>query len=355
VASLTIEGVSRRFGTVPALDAIDLTVDDGAFCVVVGPSGCGKSTLLRAVAGLEEIDGGVIRIGDEDVTHASPRDRDVAFVFQSYALYPHLTVRENLEFPLRVRRMAAGDRESRVREAAELLRIAELLDRKPRELSGGQRQRVAIGRAVVRRPRLFLFDEPLSNLDARLRGRMRLELIELHRRLAVTALYVTHDQAEAMTLAQTVVVMNRGRIHQVGSPSDVYDRPADRFVADFLGSPSMNFFEGEIREIERQRVFRAPGLSFAVADALPGGRIALGLRPEDLVPGDGPLRVQVRLVENLGADQFVHARGEGGDVVYRAPAGRAMPEAGDLVSLAPRQGKEHWFVDGRRLEPPRSG
>jgi multiple sugar transport system ATP-binding protein len=353
VASLTIERLSRRFGSVAALDAIDLAVDDGAFCVVVGPSGCGKSTLLRAVAGLEEIDGGTIRIGDDDVTHASPRDRDVALVFQSYALYPHLTVRENLEFPLRVRRMAASDREPRVREAAALLRIEELLDRKPRELSGGQRQRVAIGRAVVRRPRLFLFDEPLSNLDARLRARMRLELIELHRRLAVTALYVTHDQAEAMTLAQTVVVMNRGRIHQVGGPSDVYDRPADRFVADFLGSPSMNFFDGELRETERQRVFRAPGLSFVVAGALPEGRIALGVRPEDLVPGDGPLRVRVRLVENLGADQFVHARGEGGDLVYRAPEGGRMPEPGDLVSLAFRKGKEHWFVDGRRVEPAR--
>jgi ABC-type sugar transport system ATPase subunit len=353
VASLTVEGLSRRFGSFAALDAIDLTVDDGCFCVVVGPSGCGKSTLLRAVAGLEEIDGGVIRIGDEDVTHASPRDRDVALVFQSYALYPHLTVRQNLEFPLRVRRMAASDRESRVQEAAALLRISELLERKPRELSGGQRQRVAIGRAVVRRPRLFLFDEPLSNLDARLRGRMRLELIELHRRLGVTALYVTHDQAEAMTLAETVVVMNRGRIHQVGGPSDVYDRPADRFVADFLGSPSMNFFEGEIREIDRQRVFRAPGLSFAVAGALPEGRIALGVRPEDLVPGDGPFRVRVRLVENLGADRFVHACGEGGDLVYRAPEGGIIPETGGLVSLAPREGKEHWFVDGRRIELPR--
>jgi ABC-type sugar transport system ATPase subunit len=353
VASLTVEGLCRRFGSFTALDGIDLTVEDGAFCVVVGPSGCGKSTLLRAVAGLEEIDAGVIRIGDEDVTHASPRDRDVALVFQSYALYPHLTVRENLEFPLRVRRMAAGDRESRVQDAAELLRIAELLDRKPRELSGGQRQRVAIGRAVVRRPRLFLFDEPLSNLDARLRGRMRIELIELHRRLGVTALYVTHDQAEAMTLAETVVVMNRGRIHQVGGPSDVYDRPADRFVADFLGSPSMNFFEGEIRETDRQRVFRAPGLSFAVAGALPEGRIALGVRPEDLVPGDGPLRVRVRLVENLGADRFVHACGEGGDLVYRAPEGGQIPETGGLVSLAPREGKEHWFVDGRRIELPR--
>jgi ABC-type sugar transport system ATPase subunit len=355
VASLTVERLSRRFGSLAALDAIDLRVDDGAFCVVVGPSGCGKSTLLRAVAGLEEIDGGTIRIGDEDVTRASPRDRDVAFVFQSYALYPHLTVRENLEFPLRVRGMAASDREPRVREAAELLRIAELLDRKPRELSGGQRQRVAIGRAVVRRPRLFLFDEPLSNLDARLRGRMRLELIELHRRIAVTALYVTHDQAEAMTLAETVVVMNRGRIHQVGGPSDVYDRPADRFVADFLGSPSMNFFEGEIRELEQRRVFFAPGMSYAVAGALPEGPIALGVRPEDLIPGNGPFRVRVRLVENLGADQFVHACGEAGDLVYRAPEGGKIPAAGDLVSLAPRDGKEHWFVDGRRIEPPPPG
>ena len=244
MASLRVQNIVRRYGTVPALDGIDLEVPDGTFCVVVGPSGCGKSTLLRVVAGLEDADSGTVRIGEEDVTGASPRDRDVAFVFQSYALYPHLSVRGNLEFPLRVRGVPAAERDRRVREAAELLRIAELLDRKPRELSGGQRQRVAIGRAVVRRPRLFLFDEPLSNLDARLRSRMRLELVELHRRLATTSLYVTHDQAEAMTLAEMVVVIDRGRIHQVGSPREIYDRPADRFVADFVGSPAMNVFEG---------------------------------------------------------------------------------------------------------------
>src|SRR5256714_12939090 len=295
MASLRVQNIVRRYGTVPALDGIDLEVPDATFCVVVGPSGCGKSTLLRVVAGLEDADSGTVHIGEEDVTGASPRDRDVAFVFQSYALYPHLSVRGNLEFPLRVRGVPAAERDQRVREAAELLHIGELLDRKPRELSGGQRQRVAIGRAVVRRPRLFLFDEPLSNLDARLRTRMRLELLELHRRIATTSIYVTHDQAEAMTLAEKVVVMNRGRIHQIGSPSDVYDRPADRFVADFVGSPSMNSFDGKITDERGRRVFACEGTSFAVDARLPEGPITLGVRPEDLIPGEGPFSVEVRL------------------------------------------------------------
>ena len=351
MASLRVENLVRRFGDTAALDGIHLRVADGTFCVVVGPSGCGKSTLLRVVAGLEDVDSGTVRIDDRDVTHASPGERDVAFVFQSYALYPHLSVRGNLEFPLRVRGVAADERERRVQEAAELLRIGELLERKPRELSGGQRQRVAIGRAVVRRPRLFLFDEPLSNLDARLRSRMRLELVELHRRLATTSLYVTHDQAEAMTLAEMVVVIDRGRIHQVGAPQEVYERPADRFVADFIGSPSMNFFEGEIRQESGRAMFTARGLSFPIEGSLPGGPATLGVRPEDLLPGSGPFDIQVRLVENLGSEQFVYAQSDAGEVVYRLPDDAKAPAAGERVTLAARAGRLHWFVDGRRAEP----
>jgi sn-glycerol 3-phosphate transport system ATP-binding protein len=350
MASLKLDNIVRRYGKTAALEGIDLEVPDGTFCVVVGPSGCGKSTLLRVVAGLDDVDSGTIRIGGDDVTATSPRERDVAFVFQSYALYPHLSVRGNLEFPLRVRGMAAAERDERVREAAELLRITELLERKPRELSGGQRQRVAIGRAVVRRPRLFLFDEPLSNLDARLRSRMRLELVELHRRLATTSLYVTHDQAEAMTLAEMVVVIDRGRIHQVGTPRDVYDRPADRFVADFVGSPAMNVFEGEIVGDGGKRSFAAPGLSIAIRGTLPIGAAALGVRPEDIVPGPGPLDAAVRLVENLGSEQFVYADSEAGEVVYRLPDDAPPPESGERVTLAPRDGRMHWFVNGRRVE-----
>jgi len=349
MASLTVAKLTRRYGDVAALDGIDLTVEDGTFCVIVGPSGCGKSTLLRVVAGLEPIDTGKVSIGDEDVTQSPPRSRDVAFVFQSYALYPHLTVRGNLEFPLQVRGVAAAEREKRVREAAELLHIGELLDRKPRELSGGQRQRVAIGRAVVRRPRLFLFDEPLSNLDARLRTRMRLELLELHRRIATTSIYVTHDQAEAMTLAEKVVVMNRGRIHQIGSPSDVYVRPADRFVADCVGSPSMNALDGTITAEGGRRGFTREGTSLPVDTRLPEGPITLGVRPEDLIPGEGALSVEVRLVENLGSDRFVHARSSADEIVYRLPPEDPPPKPGERVSLGIREGKAHWFVDGRRI------
>jgi ABC-type sugar transport system ATPase subunit len=351
MGSLRIHGVSRRYGAVVALDDVHLEVADGAFCVVVGPSGCGKSTLLRAVAGLEPVDRGSISIGDVNVTQSTPRDRDVAFVFQSYALYPHMTVRQNLEFPLRARGVAPGDREARVREAAELLRIGDLLDRKPRELSGGQRQRVAIGRAVVRRPRLFLFDEPLSNLDARLRGRMRVELVELHRHLKITSLYVTHDQAEAMTLAENLVVMDRGRIHQEGAPHEVYDRPADLFVADFVGSPSMNFFSGEIDGAPPRQVFRSGGAVLAVTTPLPQGPAVLGVRPEHFLAGEGPFVLDVRLVEDLGADRFVHADGPAGAVVYRAATGEPSPQPGERVGLRPEPGKEHWFIDGRRASP----
>jgi ABC-type sugar transport system ATPase subunit len=350
MAIVELRGIERRFGSVRALDGVDLRVDDGELCVVVGPSGCGKSTLLRAVAGLEPLDAGGVWIDGRDVTRAEPRDRDVAFVFQSYALYPHLTVRENLEFPLRVRKVARDERQGRVREAAELLRIDDLLDRRPAELSGGQRQRVAMGRAVVRRPKVFLFDEPLSNLDARLRGRMRVELIELHRRLGATSLYVTHDQAEAMTLGQQLVVLRDGRVHQIGSPREIYERPVDPFVAGFIGSPPMNFIEGKVRVKERERQLEWSGLPLAAPGFVPEGPAVLGIRAEDLLPGSGRLSLRVRLVEDLGGDRFVYGDAGGVEIVFRAPSEGPIPAAEETVHLDVRPGREHWFVNDRRVD-----
>ncbi len=349
MAGLRIERVTRRLGPVTALDRVSFEVEDGELAVVVGPSGCGKSTLLRAVAGLEEVDEGDILLDGRSVVGCSPAERDVAFVFQTYALYPHLTVRQNLEFPLKARGIRSEERDRRAREAAELLRITDLLDRKPRELSGGQRQRVAIGRAAVRSPKIFLFDEPLSNLDARLRGRMRIELAELQRRLKATVLYVTHDQAEAMTLGDKVIVMDRGSVRQVGSPREVYDRPADVFVAGFLGSPPMNLLEGEVRRSPAGIEFRAGDFALPAPDRISDGPAVLGVRPEDLIAGDGPLRARVRFVEDLGAERFVYADLAGTEVVSRAAEGNPLPRPGSPVELAIRDGREHWFRDGRRI------
>src|ERR1700690_3324888 len=241
MAPVTFDHVTKRFGGVTAVDDLDLDITDGEFMVLVGPSGCGKTTSLRMVAGLEEISSGTLRIGDRVVNDVAPKDRDIAMVFQSYALYPHMTVRDNLAFGLKLRHVAKADIERRVNEAADILELGPLLARKPRELSGGQRQRVALGRAIVREPAVFLMDEPLSNLDAKLRVQMRFEIQKLHRRLGTTSLYVTHDQVEAMTLAQRMIVMNAGRAEQIGTPMDVYQNPASAFVAGFIGSPAMNF------------------------------------------------------------------------------------------------------------------
>jgi multiple sugar transport system ATP-binding protein len=348
MAGLRIASVSRRFGAHSALDCVSFEVADGEFAVVVGPSGCGKSTLLRAVAGLEEIEDGSILLGGEDVAGWPPAERDVAFVFQTYALYPHLTVRQNLEFPLKARGVKKAERDRRAGEAAELLGITDLLDRKPRELSGGQRQRVAIGRAVVRSPKIFLFDEPLSNLDARLRGRMRIELAELQRRLKATVLYVTHDQAEAMTLGDKVIVMDQGKVRQVGRPREVYDRPADTFVAGFVGSPPMNLLEGEVRQSADGRVFRMGEAEWPAPAHLSEGPAVLGVRPEDLIVGEGTLRARVRFVEDLGAERFVYAELAGVEVVARASDGATLPSPGASVELGIRADREHWFRDGRR-------
>ncbi len=311
MAGVQLEAVSKVFdGDVRAVDSIDLDIADGEFLVLVGPSGCGKSTLLRLIAGLEEVSSGTIRLGGQDVTKVLERDRDIAMVFQNYALYPHMTVRRNLGFALRMRRLPPAERDRRVEEAARILGLEALMDRKPAALSGGQRQRVAMGRAMVREPAAFLMDEPLSNLDAKLRVAMRAELARLHERLGVTTIYVTHDQIEAMTLGQRVAVLRDGLLQQCDTPEELYDRPVNLFVAAFIGSPAMNLAEGEVG---------AGAVSFAGHSlALPGGsalrdqerRVIVGLRPSDLeLPGAAPslprMEVEALVVERLGSESNV--------------------------------------------------
>jgi multiple sugar transport system ATP-binding protein len=298
MAQITLDQVTKEFGGgVRAVDGVDLTIGSGEFLVLVGPSGCGKSTLLRMIAGLEEVSGGRITIGERDVTHLSPRDRDVAMVFQNYALYPHYTVAKNLAYGLRVRRTSKDEIDRRVAEVARMLGLEDLLQRRPSALSGGQRQRVAMGRAIVREPAAFLMDEPLSNLDAKLRVDMRAQLARLHAELGVTTVYVTHDQVEAMTLGQRVAVMRDGRVQQVDTPQSLYRRPANLFVAAFIGSPPMNLVEAEVDGGQA---------SFAgIALPAPGnvsGRVIVGIRPQDLgVSDDGELTVEPAVVEDLGS------------------------------------------------------
>jgi sn-glycerol 3-phosphate transport system ATP-binding protein len=287
MAGVSLRDVRKKYGDLEVIHGVTTEVADGEFVVIVGPSGCGKSTLLRMVAGLERISSGEISIGGRVVNELEPKDRDIAMVFQNYALYPHMSVRQNVAYGLKIRRMATPEIEARVKRAAEILELGPFLDRKPRELSGGQRQRVAMGRAIVREPAAFLFDEPLSNLDAKLRVQMRAELQALHRRLATTSLFVTHDQVEAMTLAQRMIVMNAGRAEQIGAPLEVYARPATTFVAGFIGSPPMNL----------------------IASKRSGEDVLLGVRPEHLEPcspGDAMLTVDVDLIEPLGSDTLVY-------------------------------------------------
>lgn len=285
MAGLTLNAVRKQYGDTVVLDGVDLALNDGEYLVLVGPSGCGKSTLLRAIAGLVEVSDGTIVIGDRDVTDVSPRDRDVAMVFQSYALYPHMTVRQNIAFPLRIAGVAATEQEKQVDEVAAQLDLVDLLARLPGELSGGQRQRVAMGRAIVRRPAVFLFDEPLSNLDAGLRTRMRVELKRLHQRLKTTVVHVTHDQVEALTLADRIMVLNSGVVQQIGTPRALFETPANLFVARFIGSPAMNTFQ----------------------DSKDGNRI-IGVRPTDITVGAGEVQAKVEVIESMGATALIHCR-----------------------------------------------
>ena len=308
MASVTLEKIVKCYGDVQTIHGVDLHVEDGEFLVLVGPSGCGKSTLLRMIAGLEEITDGHLRIGDRVVNTVAPRDRGVAMVFQSYALYPHMTVEANMGFALKLRKVAAETIAARTREVAEMLDLTEYLHRFPKELSGGQRQRVAIGRAIVRNPEVFLFDEPLSNLDAALRNQMRVELKKLHARLGTTMIYVTHDQVEAMTLADRIAILRDGLVQQVGTPQELFLKPANRFVAHFVGSPPMNFLAVEVDKDER--MITAPGLQLQV-DRAPAATQEIGVRPQDLhvLHGDddqGDCLLHVDVIEPMGWEMHIH-------------------------------------------------
>ncbi len=346
--------VRKQFGTQCIINGVSLEVEPGELVVFVGPSGCGKSTLLRLIAGLESADSGQILIGGRDVTHAHPSERGIAMVFQSYALYPHMNVADNMAFGLRIRGMARTEIDRRVADAAAILQLDALLKRKPRELSGGQRQRVAIGRAIVREPEVFLFDEPLSNLDAALRGQMRVELARLHVKLQATMIYVTHDQVEAMTLASKIVVLNAGRVEQIGAPLDLYARPANRFVAGFIGSPSMNFIEVPTENVMRSdsgfelTLQQGNGLALRRSGVASGdGPVCIGIRPEDLnaVTDGAPdvlLRGEVTLAERLGGETLVHVRC-GADQVIAKLAGDTPLRIGDAVTLSARSDRCHLF------------
>lgn len=333
MATITLDKIEKNYGAVKAIHGIDLEIKDGEFVALVGPSGCGKSTLLRMVAGLEDITGGRLLIGDKVVNSVEPRDRDIAMVFQDYALYPHMSVADNIGFGLKMRKVSEADRKSLIAEAAQMLQIEKLLDRRPAELSGGQRQRVAMGRAIVRRPSAFLFDEPLSNLDAKLRVEMRTEIKRLHGLLGRTTIYVTHDQVEALTLADRVVILKDGRILQEGPPLTLYEQPATRFVAEFIGSPQMNMFDGVVHQAAEGSFVEIDGLRlpFKRIDAQDGQKVHLGARPEAI--GLCPAEVadfvsQVEVFEPLGSDTMVSARIAGAMAVVRLspedPVARGM-------------------------------
>ena len=329
MAALSLRNVIKRYGHGPkanqVIHGVSAEIADHEFIVIVGPSGCGKSTLLRMVAGLEEISAGEIRIGDRVVNDLEPSERDIAMVFQNYALYPHMSVFDNMAYGLKIAKVPVPEIKTRVDKAAKILELGKLLERKPRELSGGQRQRVAMGRAIVRQPQVFLFDEPLSNLDAKLRAQTRIEIQKLHRELAITSLFVTHDQVEAMTLAQRIIVMNGGVMDQFGTPEEVYNRPATTFVASFIGSPPMNLLQ------------HAPGVR--------PGQI-LGIRPEHMSLDESGWVAQVESVELLGAERLVYARIGEEQIIMRTDESDHPPVAGDTVKIAAQTDKLHWFDAG---------
>lgn len=353
MASVRLESVSKRFGSVSAVEEVNLSIRDQEFLVLLGPSGCGKTTTLRMVAGLEEVSEGAIYIGDREVTHVPPKDRDIAMVFQNYALYPHMTIYDNMAFGLKLHRIPKPEIDKRVKDAAEILGLQALLRRRPKELSGGQRQRVALGRAIVREPRAFLMDEPLSNLDAQLRTQTRVELKRLHQRLGSTTLYVTHDQTEAMTMGTRIVVMKDGVVQQVDTPDGIYHRPANKFVATFVGTPPMNLISAALQRqgdtlygvIGQQRVEIPAALASAINHQSSGATVILGIRPEDISvePGvfTGPqLTVQIRLIEPMGHEHLVYCDADGASLVVRA-SNDWTGEVGDSISIQ---------LDERRLQ-----
>jgi multiple sugar transport system ATP-binding protein len=350
MAAVTIRNVEKYFGTTHIIRGVNIDMEDGQFTVLVGPSGCGKSTLLRMIAGLEEISKGEILIGGRVVNAMMPKERDIAMVFQNYALYPHMTVRDNMSFSLMLARVAKDEAAERVRRAAEILGLNELLDRYPRQLSGGQRQRVAMGRCIVRNPQVFLFDEPLSNLDAKLRVQMRTEIKELHQRLKTTSVYVTHDQIEAMTMGDKIVVMRDGVVEQTGSPLEVYDRPANQFVAGFIGSPSMNFLPGVFRRSDGQARVELPGgvsMQAPAVAAQDGQPVVYGIRPEhiELAAGQDGVPGEVVVVEPTGAETQVFAKLAGVEIssVFRE---RHAFRPGEMIRLRADPVRAHLFDAG---------
>ena len=360
MATLSFRNVSKTYaGDIAVIHGIDMDVKDGEFIVIVGPSGCGKSTLMRMVAGLESITGGEILIDDKVVNTLEPGERDIAMVFQNYALYPHMSVYENMAYGLKIRKFTKDEIKRRVDIAAAILELGHLLDRRPRQLSGGQRQRVAMGRAIVREPKVFLFDEPLSNLDAKLRVAMRLEILKLHRRLGTTSLYVTHDQVEAMTLAQRMIVMNQGIPEQIGTPMEVFEKPASTFVASFIGSPPMNLAEvevdanGLIRPLDGGE-YRIPAAR--VPAQARGRQAVLGMRPEHMLLGVPGIHAEIEMVETLGSEQLVHCRHGKTQLVVRCTTSElneAGAKVGDSIEVGPDEVHPlHWFdlQTGKRLE-----
>jgi sn-glycerol 3-phosphate transport system ATP-binding protein len=370
MADIAIKNVTKSYGSTKVIHGVSIDIRDGELIVIVGPSGCGKSTLLRMVAGLEEITGGEVSIGGRVVNRLEPKDRDIAMVFQNYALYPHMSVYDNMAYGLKISGMPKADIETRVAKAAKMLELSELLQRKPRQLSGGQRQRVAMGRAIVRDPAAFLFDEPLSNLDAKLRVQMRLEIRQLQRELGTTSLYVTHDQVEAMTLADRLVVMNAGVAEQIATPLEVYHHPASIFVASFIGSPAMNFLRGKVADdgesiaLSQGSPLRSEGVHLSTHA---GREVTIGMRPEHLaiVPDtQADLRLVVRIVETLGADTLAHGHlvgasgdragfvvdGVGSTIAVRLPGNAAIRE-GETLPLRVADGSLHLFdpEGGKRL------
>ncbi len=360
MATLSFRNVKKVYpGDIAVIHGIDMDVADGEFIVIVGPSGCGKSTLMRMVAGLESVTGGDILIGDKVVNKLEPAERDIAMVFQNYALYPHMTVFDNMAYGLKIRKLSKEDIKARVQDAAQILELTHLLDRRPRQLSGGQRQRVAMGRAIVRDPKVFLFDEPLSNLDAKLRVQMRLEIQKLHRRLKTTSLYVTHDQVEAMTLAERMVVMNKGVPEQIGTPIEVFEKPASLFVASFIGSPPMNlipvFVDGErqVKDEDGSALQFDPAL---IPASVANRKVIMGMRPEHIKLHATGIPMHVEMVEILGSEQLIHGRHGDTPIVLRCPVGLTKDyplQIGEAVQIGNDWDHPlHWFdpETGKRID-----
>jgi multiple sugar transport system ATP-binding protein len=355
MAKTKLEHLTRKYGPVTAVDDVNLDINDDEFLVLVGPSGCGKTTTLRMVAGLEDISSGSVYIGDRRVNDVEPKDRDIAMVFQSYALYPHMSVYDNMAFGLKMRKVTSSEIDKRIQEASSMLGIGHLLKRKPRELSGGQRQRVALGRAIVREPAVFLMDEPLSNLDAQVRANTRTELLRIHQRVKNTVMYVTHDQVEAMTMGDRIVVMKDGIVQQFAAPKEIYDHPANKFVASFIGSPPMNFFDAELQMLGDHAVLNGPTFSFSVnsgsaqkLSCVSSRTVTLGVRPEDVIvdgaaSSEAPgMRTRIDVVETLGAEQHLFLTSEGNSLLARVNADFPA-HIGDQLSVTIHPSKLHVF------------